>query len=68
MAKKKTSESFVNPFTEGVSYDEFLNAIPEGVTVEDYLKDELSEKEIEIIKNELVIHRNYSKQKEENNQ
>ena len=61
MAKKKESiEGFVNPFKDGVSYDDLLDAIPNGVSVEDYLKDELSENEIEIITAELKIYKKVS--------
>jgi hypothetical protein len=65
MAKRKTqvteNTNFVNPFNDGVSYDDFLSAIPVGVSVEDYLKDELSESQISIITNELKHHNKLSK-------
>ena len=51
MAKSKKIK--VNPFDEGVTYDEFVKAL--GVTdVEDYLKGICSFEQIEWIKIELI--------------
>lgn len=58
MAKKKEIiEGFVNPFDDGVSYDDLLSAIPEGTSAEDYLKGELSEDRIKVIVAELKLHK-----------
>lgn len=66
MAKKKESiEGFVNPFDDGVSYDDLLTAIPEGTSVEDYLKGELSEDQIKVIVAELKLHKKNSEIVEE---
>lgn len=53
MAKEKNNTlEFVNPFNEGVTYEEFLKAIPEGVTIKEYLK-ELTEYEVNWIEIEI---------------
>lgn len=66
MAKKKQSiEGFINPFDDGVSYDDLLSAIPEGTSVEDYLKDELSDDQIKVITAELKLLKKNSETVEE---
>lgn len=53
MAKKNTTD-FINPFEQGVTYEQFLNAIPDGVSIKDYLKDsELTEEDISWIEEEI---------------
>ena len=44
---------FVNPFTQGVTYDSFLEAIPEGVEVKEYCAGRLTEEELNWILVEL---------------
>lgn len=45
---------FVNPFKEGVSYDEFLAAVKASKkTVADYCKKELTPDQIEWLENDL---------------
>ena len=59
MAKKVTTD-FVNPFDQGVTYEQFLKAIPDGVSIKDYLKDsELTEQDIAWIEEEIsCYHKN----------
>lgn len=49
MAKKDETPTveFINPFAEGVDYEQFYAAIPEGVTIEDYCKEHLTHDQIQ---------------------
>lgn len=51
--KEKKESKFLNPFDSGVSYVEFQASIPKGKGIEEHCKGNLSEEEIEFIKNEL---------------
>ena len=58
MESKKEKTKFLNPFDAGVSYKDFLASIPKGTTLEDYCKAELTNEQINYLKNELE---NYKK-------
>lgn len=66
MAKQKKIESFVNPFNEGVSYEEFLKSIPNGITLKDYCKSELTKEQIEWLENDINHYKKNKKEKENN--
>lgn len=60
MAKEK-----VNPFEQGVTYEQFLKALPEKTTIKDYLKDLCTEDEIAWIEVEIENYNLNNKTKEE---
>ena len=59
MAKKvETPEAeFLNPFTEGVSYDQFLATVPEGTSVKEHCDLFLDADQIIWLESELEFHR-----------
>lgn len=59
MAKKvETQEAeFLNPFTDGVSYNQFLETVPEGTSVKEHCGLFLDEDQIKWLEAELECHR-----------
>jgi hypothetical protein len=49
---KKETETFLNPFEDGVTYDQFLKA-KGNKSIEDYCKGKLTENQIETLNREL---------------
>lgn len=52
--KKVTKDEFVNPFKEGVSYNEFCKAMG-TITVRDYCKGKLTDEQIDFLETELNL-------------
>ncbi len=59
MAKQKTTKK-LNPFVEGVTYDDLLKAC-KGTTVKEYLKGVVSDSAIEFIEGELKQYKSNKK-------
>lgn len=49
---KEAKETFVNPFEDGVSYEQFLKA-KGNKSIEDYCNEKLNQTQIETLKNEI---------------
>jgi len=54
---KEVKPDFLNPFHQGVSYDQFLASIPKGKSVAQYCKNKLTPDEIAWIETELEFHK-----------
>jgi len=50
---KQAKPKFVNPFDEGVTYEDFLKSLPTGKTVKQHLINKCSIEQIEWIETEL---------------
>lgn len=59
MAEKK--EAFLNPFENGVTYEEFLKAIPKGKTVEEYCKGKIEGDDLNWLVEEIEIYKKIKK-------
>lgn len=60
--ENENKKEFVNPFDNGVTYDDFLKALGTQ-KIEDYCKNELTNEQIEFLKTEIEIINNNKKQK-----
>lgn len=52
MKKVNETEPFVNPFEDGVTYEQFLKA-KGNKSIEDYCNENLTKEQIETLKNEI---------------
>jgi len=50
---KQAKPKFVNPFDEGVTYEDFLKSLPTNKSVSEHLKGKCSTEQIEWIESEL---------------
>ena len=50
---KQVKPKFVNPFSEGVTYEAFLKSLPTGKSVSEYLKGKCTTEQIEWIESEI---------------
>jgi len=49
---------FLNPFSEGVSYEKFLKSVPKNKSVKDHLKGKCTPEQIEWLELELKNYNN----------
>lgn len=57
------AKDFVNPFDEGVTYEDFLKAIPKDKTVAEYCNKQLTAEELAWLEIELEHFKNNTKNK-----
>jgi len=57
------AKDFVNPFDEGVTYEDFLKAIPKDKTVAEYCNKQLEAEQLEWLLVELEHFKNNTKNK-----
>lgn len=47
------ANKFLNPFSEGVTYDAYLKSLPKDTTVQDHLKGKISDEQLKWLINDL---------------
>lgn len=53
--KAEAKKEFVNPFDDGITYEQFTKALG-SQSIDDYCKGKLTETQIETLKRELIIN------------